>query len=200
MKTIYFQTGVLLLLISGVGCAGNTVKDAALTETKGHPSANYPSPETAGRESVSIEAKLAGAAQNTSEVTEVKFEKESRTLSEVYQKKIDAALAVAEKKAPLLQVTVAAWSDSEMPRHHEPELSKEQQKLATDRAEVVKAYIQQKHAKLSTTLVNMAARPSKISNFLRTQAVRIQQAMEGAGPGDPKASHAVVIIETRLNH
>jgi hypothetical protein len=188
-------TITLLILSTLSACAhGNTQKDAALNAGPANASV---SPESASTDAVSIEAKLAAAEQGTSDVTEVKFEKGSRTLPALYLKKIDSAVEVAEKKAPLDRVSLAVWSDTEMPKHHQPALPDSDVRLANDRGETLKAYLQQKHAKLSVDIVNMAEKPGKLKRFLKTEDVRIQQQIEIAGQGDPKASRAVIIIETK---
>ena len=180
--TIFTVAATTLLLSS---CAGNTKKDAALN---GGPEAPQVSAAAESKDSVSIEAKLAAAQENTTDVTEVVFEKGSRTLPALYQKKIEVTLSAAKKKAPLKHVTLVVWGDSGK--------SGANQKLATDRGETLKAYIHQEYAKLSTDVVNMEKKPGKLKAFLRTDDVRIQQAMKAGAAGDAKASHAFVIVET----
>jgi hypothetical protein len=194
LKLIYCFT--FLMIFSA--CAGNTKKDAAINEQDSHSTASAGVvADDVSKDSVSIEAKLAAAQHDTTNVTEVKFEKNSRTLPELYLNKINNALLAAEKHAPLSHVTIVVWSDEEMPADDAAALSQGSENLANDRGETIKAYVHEKHAKLSTNIVNMAKHPGKIHKFLKTDDVRIQKAMEVAGKGDPKAAHAVIIIETK---
>ena len=88
------MAGIVFASIALINCAGNTVKDAALTEV---PTGGKPSSEAADQGAVSIEAKLAAAQQGTTDVTEVKFEKGSRTLSPTDLKKLENAFETAVK-------------------------------------------------------------------------------------------------------
>jgi hypothetical protein len=190
MKKILISPLIFAILYSS--CAHDTVKDAKMNEAEAQSSA----PAAGSKDAVSIEAKLAAAQDDTSQVTEVKFEKGTNRLSKSYEDKIEKALLAAEKIAPITHVTLVAWSDSEMPKKHQT-LSKGAIDLAKVRAKTIEESIHVKRPKVSVETVNMAEHPTKFKKFLKTNDVRIQQALIDAGSGDSKAAHAIIIIEVK---
>jgi hypothetical protein len=182
----------LLFAVLYSSCAHNTVKDAKMNDVASQGSA----PEANSKDAVSIEAKLAAAQDDTSQVTEVKFEKGTNRLSKSYDDKIIKALESAEKIAPITHITIVAWSDLEMPKKHQ-KLSNAAVDLAKVRAKTIEEFIHVKRPKISVETVNMAEHPTKFKKFLKTNDVRIQQALIDAGSGDSKAGHAIVIIEIK---
>jgi hypothetical protein len=179
----------LLFLASLVSCAHGTQKDSKLD-------ISAPNSKGSPNDSTSIEAKLAAAEDGSSDVTDIKFKKTSSHLSEKNKKKNEAALARAQKQAKITHSSIVAWSDEEMPKHSEKNLSKGSIELASTRAQVIKDYLQNNHPGFGIEIVNMAKRPGKFKDFLETNDVRIQKAFATAGTGDSKASHAIIIIET----
>ena len=195
MKTTKHSLYAISALLVLSHCAGNTKKDAALNDHASDDQAKA-SAAAASKDAVSIEAKMVGAQQGTSNVTEVRFEKGSIEVSKSASEKLENALIAAEKKDRLKRVTLVVWSDTEMPKG-ESDLSASDIALAADRGQALIHLVESKREGLKIQVVNMAEKPGKIKKFLKTDDVRIEEALETAGHGDPKASRAVIIIETK---
>jgi hypothetical protein len=178
---------ILCLLFLFSACAGDTKKDSRLEGA-------IP-PENNAKNSVSIEAKLAAAQDDTQDLTEITFDKTSSALTSTGAERVNTALATAQKKAKIKHVLLVVWSDAEMPKGAES-LPEDEVKLAEARAKTLRDYIKQQHQDLKVKTVNMAKKSNRLDHFLKTKDARIQDALSSSGTGSPKASHAVVIIQT----
>jgi hypothetical protein len=156
-------------------------------------------PTQAQKDSVSIEAKLAAAQDNSADVTEAIFEKGSEKLSLSDQKKISATFIESEKRAHhggtrISRVIFLVWSDSEMPPENGKDLSDADLKLAAARGATLKNYMQPLFPNVHYTFINLAKQPTFWKKFIRADSVRIRESLETAGTGDRKASRAIVIM------
>jgi hypothetical protein len=185
------RTLTLIFIFSLAACSHSEPKP--MTET---PAANAaplsPSTTESEKKSVSIEAKLAGAQDNTPYVTEVKFEKNSSELSPAEQKKIIDLLHDAKPRAeanhqPITHVKFLVWSDLPDAAVH----------LAEARGQTLTLLLHEQDASLTTHTINMAQEPSKFHEFIKTDSVRIRESLDIAGKADPKASHAIVMLVTK---
>lgn len=155
------------------------------------------------KDEVSIEAKQAAAENGTPHVTEVKFKKGSKELTQKEWKKIDLAFRDAEKTKKLDHILIAAWSDEELPAEDKKDLTVRAVSLAEARGEKIKNHLIGKSSELKIEIVNMAERTGKVKEFLKTEDARLQASFETAGIPNadskkptvtPKSSRAVIIF------
>ena len=183
------------LLILNACATGNTVEHAKLDDLP----PDVASKEEAGKDQVSIEAKLAGAQLGTPYVTEVKFTRGSINLALAELKKMERAYAYAAKTSTPTKTTIVVWSDSEAATEQSGDLSKEDIQLAQDRGESILKYLSFHQLGKSSRIVNMAQRPTELRKFLKTRGARVQEALESSGNASQKASKAILLIATRKN-
>jgi outer membrane protein OmpA-like peptidoglycan-associated protein len=152
MNRLYFAYAPFVILISVLSssCAFNTKKDSKIEVTAPNTTGkeNTPSPTIPGTfhsSTSSIEAKLAAAQEGSSDVAEIQFEKGSSELSPANQKRIEEAITSAQAKAKVPHASVVSWSDSEMPKKEDQDLSQDQVKLAQTRGTVVQHFLESQH-------------------------------------------------------
>ena len=185
-----FKNLKLIFLIVFAGCAhGDSKKDSSQSTSSDAKSSG-----------VSIEAKQAGAEEGTSLVTEVQFEKGSASLSLPEQKRISDSFSDVEKKHPLKRVSILSWGDVEMPTQDQKDLPDSEVKLAEVRADFLAQFIHSLNSGVKTDTVNMAKKPGKLKEFLKTKDVRVRELLEmSQGKADPKASKSILLIFTQKN-
>jgi hypothetical protein len=150
----------------------------------------HPAAETA-----SIEAKMAAAQSESSDVAEVKFTQGETGLEKSEIQKLKDGLTQAQKKHKINRVTVAVWSDSEMPDDGDlpdPEVS-----LAKERGQKLRTQLKTFDSNLRVKVINMAEKPGAIKTFLKSESVRIRDTLESTGHANAKASRAIVIFRSR---
>jgi outer membrane protein OmpA-like peptidoglycan-associated protein len=154
--------------------------------------------EDSAKNTVSIDAKMAGAQTGTSFVTEVKFKKGSINLAPADLKRIELAYADASKNAKPDNTTVIIWGDSEGATEKTGDRSAEEMQLAEDRGQAIIKYLSIHQLSASNHLVNMAKRPADVKKFLKTRGARIQEALQRAGHATHNTSKAILLIGTKL--
>lgn len=149
----------------------------------------HPAAETA-----SIEAKMAAAQSESSDVAEVQFKNGQSDLAAREMKKLKDGLNQALKKHPIDRVTLAVWSDSEMPKDRD--LPTADIELAQARGETIRQQLKGIDSNLRVKFINMAEKPGAIKTFLKSESVRIRETLESAGSSNAKASRAIVIFRS----
>ncbi|MDZ4662231.1 MAG: hypothetical protein SGJ18_11500 [Pseudomonadota bacterium] len=154
---------------------------------------------------VDSETQKAASRFGAATVTEINFSKESGDLSEDAKKELQQVLTEAGKKGTIKEVRVAAWADQEYPPKG-VDLAGSQVDLAEKRAGSVQLYLEKSLNVASVSTLNMAERPSRVQDLLKTKAAKTKNTLEntGAAPTDSdhtglfglkgKASQAVIMI------
>lgn len=137
--------------------------------------------ETAGAPATSIEAKQLAAENQSSYVTEVGFARGGRGLSTEAKGKIDNIVKEAGANGKIDDVKVIVWADQEYPSVNAGELSHAQRKLADQRGEAIKKYLNQDRRGVDVDVYSMAERPGAISRLLDTTDARFKRSLEIAG-------------------
>lgn len=78
-----------------------------------------------------------------------------------------------------------------MPKKEDQELVK----LAWARGQTVQHFLESHCKGMGVDIVNMGKNPSSLGKLFKSDNVRIKEALRSARGSDPKAGHAIVILE-----
>lgn len=132
-------------------------------------------------------AKMVGAEQSAP----VFFDPGVRALSEQEKNEIKAFFSTIREADKIQAVQVLAWGDQEYPDKKQKKASDKQIELAQARAESIKKYLQS-DLKISTVQThNMAERPSKFSEVLKTKDYQVKSSAEAAGAAPTKGKTGI---------
>lgn len=126
-------------------------------------------------------AKMVGAK----EVAPVFFDPGTKTLSAQEKTEIQAFFTTIREADKIKEVKVLAWGDREYPEKKE-KASAKQIELAKGRAEAIKKYLTQDLKIKSVETHNMAERPSKLSEFFKTEDYEVKSSAEATGAAPTK--------------
>ena len=151
----------------------------------------------------------AAANVQASNVTEIKFDKNSYTLSASARESLTNTIDEARKSGAIDGIKVVAWADQEYPTSQQKKLSKHDRELAEKRGDAIKKFIKTSLNEGGVKTYNMAKRPNSLSEMFNTSDTRVKTAMETAGIPQTnsdivnggkdmgvtgKASHAVIMV------
>ncbi|WP_413582392.1 hypothetical protein [Bdellovibrio sp. HCB288] len=151
------------------------------------------------------ETESASKALGAKMVSEVSFEEGKSTLTETAKTDIRNMVSEASKKGKIDELKVAVWADREYPTEG-TKASKQDVKLANDRARVMKDFIKDELKVSSVETYNMTERPNALQKFIKTDTAKTKTAMEtsGAAPRTTdetgfmgrkaKSSNAVIMV------
>lgn len=108
------------------------------------------------------------------------FPEEEAELSRKDKEEIDRVIRKALSAGDVESVKILAWADREYPEESE-EVSSKDIKLAEDRSQVIEKYVQERLRIPSTERFNMARRPGRISEALKTPEARFKKQAEAEG-------------------
>jgi hypothetical protein len=114
------------------------------------------------------------------DVSEVKFDTGSATLSEDQKTTISDVITKARAQGELKKVKILVWSDKEYPRR-QVKYSKDDITLADDRIKELQQYLKDSLNVDKVVAFNMAERPSKMQRFFETKDSEVKNAVENEG-------------------
>ncbi|MNS60108.1 hypothetical protein D3C72_930890 [compost metagenome] len=120
-----------------------------------------------------------------SEAAPVFFEPGTKALSRQEKTELQAFLTNIREKQKIKNIKVLAWADREYPEKKE-KASEKQIALAKSRADEIQKYLKTDLKIDSVDTFNMAERPSKISEILKTQDYEVKSTAEAAGAAPKK--------------
>lgn len=109
----------------------------------------------------------------------------------------DRLLAVvddAHRSGPIAEAVVAAWADAEYPATKGRSLTRDDERLAKNRADVVKKFLKD-HKLRNVDAYSMAVYPSWLARVFRTEEARLKNGELLRDKGGP--STAVVVLRQR---
>lgn len=127
-------------------------------------------------------AKMVGADQSAP----VFFDPGVQALSEQEKNELKAFFATLREKDKIVGVQVLAWGDQEYPDKKQKKASQKQMDLAAGRAQAIKKYLQEDLKISSVQTHNMAERPSKLAELLKTKDYQVKSSAEAAGAAPTK--------------
>ena len=157
--------------------------------------------ETAKKEAAPIPAHL--------KVESLSFASGVTQLTEDEKAKLKAFVENAMTSGTIKDIKVAAWSDNEVPTDPLKSLSKEDQKLAEDRAEHVKKYMRDQLKMKKVEIYNMAHGTSRLAKAFRTEESELRTAFSDKAATTKlrpeviairdygKASSVVIVVELK---
>lgn len=156
----------------------------------------------APNESVAQAYEKAADLNDASFVTEIVFNKNSSELSADGKSALRDILKAAQEKGKVEGVKILAWADREYPnKSKQLALSKDERKLADERALEIKGYVEDTTKGLSIATHNMAEKPYTLQNLFKDGDRRVKKSLEIAGLSTPaksgmpgKAGRALVMI------
>lgn len=194
MRKIKIVSSILgLLIIHGLMSCSSHPKQAEVMA---------PATQKSNAGAVGIEAHQVATEQNAQFVTELSFKKKQQTLSKANKKKLNKILDEAAQRGELEEIKVISWADSEYPSVHTKKLSKEEQKIAVERNDVIKSYIYDRKGKIEIATYSMAERANALKEFVGSSEARVKKSLEMAGipttdttiKYPSKASKSIVMI------
>lgn len=126
-------------------------------------------------------AKMVGASQ----AAPVFFNPGTQVLSQKEKAELQAFLTNIRGSQKIKNIKVLAWADREYPAKKEKSSDK-QIALAKARAEAIQKYLKSDLKIESVDTFNMAERPSKISEILKTQDYEVKSTAEATGAAPKK--------------
>jgi len=101
---------------------------------------------------------------------------------------LDELKSEAEQAGDIAEVRVIAWADKEYPPEQQKRYTKDDIKLADQRADKVRTYLREQLKLKSITTFNMAKRPNLFQEMLKTPTAAIKDTLEksGAAPHSEK--------------
>lgn len=161
-------------------------------------------PKEAAAPTMSMEAKQVAIQEEAPHVAEIKFKKGSSTLSAEARKQLQDLMKSARSTGKIEEVKVVAWSDAEYPSEEGKELPQKDLRLADQRNRAIENYMTKQSEDAKVTAFNMAQSPSAFSEWIGSDEARIKKTLENAGiptgeargADTPKASRAIIMIET----
>jgi hypothetical protein len=127
-------------------------------------------------------AKMVGAEDSAP----VFFDPGVKVLSETEKSEIQAYFTDLRSKEKVKSVQVLAWGDREYPDKKEQKASQKQIELAAARGEAIKKYLEGELKLSGVQTHNMAERPSKFSEVLKTKDYKVKSSAEAAGAAPTK--------------
>lgn len=137
--------------------------------------------EAAPTTQASMEAKQLGAEQQTPYVTELEFDKGSSKLNSASQLKLERLLSRVQANENVDSIKVISWADQEYPTESSKGLPDSQKKLAENRNETIKNFVEKINDGLSVDTLSMAERPNEFAEFLGSEDARIKKSLETSG-------------------
>lgn len=146
-------------------------------------------------------------AQLGSLYTTIVFHKGKATLTKESKESLKELAAKAHhSKKPIDEVRILAWSDKEYPDKVKGEASAKEVKLASERAQKIKDYLEEDLKETEDIdAYNMAKRPNLVSKLFQNDEYEVKEAFESSGAtaaklpdgsvSYTKASKALVIID-----
>ncbi|WP_413568034.1 OmpA family protein [Bdellovibrio sp. HCB117] len=122
-------------------------------------------------------AKMVGA----SNVAPVFFDPGAKVLTATEKAEMQAFVTTIRETQEIKSIKVLAWGDREYPDKKEKKASPKQIELAKARAEAIKKYLQEDLKVPSVDIHNMAERPSKLSEFFKTDDYEVKTSAEATG-------------------
>jgi hypothetical protein len=164
-----------------------------------HTSAKKKSPETQGLEAAASE--VAGTHYAT-----IVFHKGQSTLSSIDKENLRILASRVEKESrPVSEIKILAWADAEYPDEVEGKASTAEIILASERARIIREYLEQDLMAREVDSFNMARRPGLVSKLFKNEEYKLKDAFEKSGTTGSKlpdgsisytkASKALVIID-----
>ncbi len=173
MKNVFLK-GIFILF----SCGALLACSAKPTESE----IAAPAPPKKNEPTISIESKQLAVEQNAKSVMEIKFNKNKTQLTEENKKNIKALLKEIAANPNAKKIAVVTWADAEYPSEDKKELSDGQKKIAEDRNQVIKSFIEKTLSKkLEIVAYNMAERPTAFNEFIKSPEARIKKSLEVAG-------------------
>lgn len=123
---------------------------------------------------------------NASFVTEIVFNKQSSELSSDGKSQLEDILKAAKGRGKIDEIKVLAWADGEYPVKGAK--GNDARKLADERAQEIKGYIEDNTRNIDLDLHNMAERPYVVQEMLKTSDARVKKSLEQAGLAQPQKS------------
>lgn len=161
----------LFLICNLLGCSSHPKESEVIA----------PARHKSTQPTVGIEATQVAAEQNAEFVMEINFNKKEKELSKENKAKLHKFLGDASRKGELSQVKVISWADSEYPSVHTKRLSVEERKVANDRNNAIKSYIDEKKMNIDVGTYSMAERANALKEFVGTSEARVKKSLEIAG-------------------
>jgi len=120
------------------------------------------------------------------DLTTVKFEKGSSTLSDTERRTLRAMVTAVRDDTKIENIIVAAWSDSDFPSKEGTKLGAAEKKLADQRAEIVKSVLTELGVS-NIKVYSMAEHPGWIAKTFRTDEAKVKLSLNGKHVEDRKA-------------
>lgn len=119
---------------------------------------------------------------------------------------LDLVKKARKQKSSISEIRILAWADSEYPDKLNPDTTKSDVKLASERASNIKKFLNKNMEDAADIdSFNMAKRPDLLSKMLRNDEFQVKEAFESSGAtaselpdgsvSYTKASKAIVIID-----
>lgn len=137
----------------------------------------------------------------------IEFNKGDSSLSDTSKKNLNELAAIVDREGREIQeIKVVAWADQEYPTRAQKKASTREILLAKDRARAIRDYLKDDlHSLEKIDTFNMAKRPGKLGQIVKTEDSTVKNAFEKMGPtattlddgsvSYSKASKAMVIID-----
>lgn len=132
-------------------------------------------------------AKMVGADQSAP----VFFDPGIQALSEQEKNELKAFFATVREKDKISGVQVLAWGDQEYPDKKQKKATDRQIELASGRAQSIKKYLQEDLKISRVETHNMAERPSKLAEILKTKDYKVKSSAEAAGAAPTKGKTGI---------
>jgi len=129
---------------------------------------------------VSSETKAAADRLGANNLTEVKFDEKSSTLTEGQKKELQNLVADAKSKGEIKEIKVMVWPDKEYPSAG-VKAAKSDIELADARAKEIKKFMKDTLAVNDVDVYNMAERPNKLQEWLKTSEAKVKGTAEATG-------------------
>jgi len=149
----------------------------------------------APNESVAKAYEKTADLNDASFVTEIIFNKDSAELSADGKSALRDIMKAAREKGKIETVRILAWADRGYPeKRKQLALSKDERKLADERALEIKGYVQDNSKGVSVITHNMAEQPYTLQNLFKSGDRRVKKSLKTAGMPRSKPGHALVMI------
>ena len=129
---------------------------------------------------VSSETKQAADHLGAADLAEVKFEQKQAGLSDEAKKDLAKLVTDAKAKGDIKEIKILAWADEEYPTANQP-VSKAQTNLASQRDDQIKNYLKKELHVSKVDVYNMAERPGKLAQWLKTSDAKVKDTAEASG-------------------
>lgn len=198
MKKLCFNLVLSATFVGLVACHSKpkSMSEKSEQTTTGEMTSN----EIKGVASASDPAKKIAAEQNAQFVTEVTFDEGSSRLSGPAKRQISTLLSSLKTGGKIEDVKVISWSDQAYPRKGQPQLSKDQERIAEARNKEIQKFIHSQNKDVPVELHSMARRPSSVSQLWGSDDARIKKTMESFGVSQSgeteKTSQSIVMVVT----